>query len=153
MTSSFEYLERRLEPQEEWHNKRARLNKWLFYTVEVATLLAGAAIPVVNLWVVKDAYLAGVLSAILGGVVVMAAAVGKLFKFHENWLHYRALVEALAREKELYSVGAGDYATVDGDVRNRLLVERVENLIANKTAQFIETHKRDGSSGTEGGPS
>jgi uncharacterized protein DUF4231 len=81
-----------------------------------------------------------VLSAILGGVVVMAAAVGKLFKFHENWLHYRALVEALAREKELYSVGAGDYAAVDGDERNRLLVERVENLIASKTAQFIETH-------------
>ena len=149
MNSSFEYLQRRLEPQEKWHDKRARLNKWLFYTVEVATLLAGAAIPVVNLWVVKDPYLAGVLSAILGGVVVMAAAVGKLFKFHENWLHYRALVESLGREKELYSAGAGDYATVAGDGRNRLLVERVENLIANKTAQFIETHKRDGSSSAE----
>jgi hypothetical protein len=149
MSPSFEYLQRRLEPQEKWHDERARLNKRLFYTVEVATLLAGAAIPVVNLWAVKDAYLAGVLSAILGGVVVMAAAVGKLFKFHENWLHYRALVEALAREKELYSVGAGDYATVDGAGRNRLLVERVENLIANKTAQFIETHKRDGSSSAE----
>jgi hypothetical protein len=113
MNPSFEYLQRRLEPQEKWHDKRARLNKRLFYTVEVATLLAGAAIPVVNLWVAKDTYLAGVLSAILGGAVVMAAAVGKLFKFHENWLHYRALGEALAREKELYSVGAGDYATVD----------------------------------------
>jgi len=98
---------------------------------------------------VKDAYLAGVLSAILGGIVVLAAAIGKLFKFHENWLHYRALVEALAREKELYSVGGGDYAAVDEAGRNRLLVERVENLIANKTAQFIETHKRDGSSGSE----
>ncbi len=149
MSETFEYIQRRLEPQEEWHDKRARLNKWLFYTVEVATLLAGAAIPVVNLWVVKNAYLVGVLSAILGGVVVMAAAVGKLFKFHENWLHYRALVEALAREKQLYSVGAGDYATVDGTGRNRLLVERVENLIANKTAQFVETHKRDGASSTE----
>jgi hypothetical protein len=58
------------------------------------------------------------------------------------------LVEALAREKELYSVGAGDYA-VDEAGRNRLLVERVENLITNKTAQFIETHKRDGSSGAD----
>jgi hypothetical protein len=149
MNPSFEYLQRRLEPQEKWHDKRARLNKLLFYTVEVATLLAGAAIPVVNLWAGKDAYLAGVLSAVLGGIVVMAAAVGKLFKFHENWLHYRALAEALAREKERYSVGAGDYATVDGTGRNRLLVERVENLIANKTAQFIETHKRDGSSSAE----
>jgi len=149
MSTEFEYLQRRLEPQERWHDERAKLNKRLFYTAEVATLLAGAAIPVVNLWVVKDAYLAGVLSAILGGIVVLAAAIGKLFKFHENWLHYRALVEALAREKELYSVGGGDYAAVDEAGRNRLLVERVENLIANKTAQFIETQKRDGSSGSE----
>ena len=111
MNPSFEYLERRLEPQEKWHEEKARWNKWLFYTMEVVTLLSGAAIPVVNLWVIKDAYLAGVLSAILGGLVVVAAAVGKLFKFHDNWLHYRALVEALAREKELYSAGAGDYAS------------------------------------------
>ncbi len=58
MNETFEYLQRRLEPQEKWHDERARRNKRLFYTVEVATLLAGAAIPVVNLWVVKDAYLA-----------------------------------------------------------------------------------------------
>ena len=73
------------------------MNKRLFYAVELATILAGAAIPVVNLSAVKDAYLAGVLSAIFGSVVVVAAAVGKLFKFHDNWLDYRALVEALAR--------------------------------------------------------
>ena len=77
MSTAFEYLQRRLEPQERWHDERAKLNKRLFYTVEVATLLAGAAIPVVNLWAVKDAYLAGVLSAILGGIVVLAAAIGK----------------------------------------------------------------------------
>lgn len=153
MSGEFEYLERRLKPQEEWHNKRARLNKHLFYTVEVTTLLAGAAIPVVNLWVVRDPYLAGVLSAILGGLVVVAAAVGKLFKFHDNWLHYRALVEALAREEELYAVGAGDYARAHGAGRDRLLVERVENLIANKTAQFIDTHRRDGGGGAETDPS
>ncbi len=149
MSSSFEYLQRRLESQQAWHEGKARWNKWLFHGVEVATLLAGSAIPVVNLWVVKDAYLAALLSAILGAVVVMAAAVGKLFKFHENWLHYRALVEALAREKELYSVGAADYAMADVAARDRLLVERVEALIANKTAQFLETQKLSGGSGAE----
>jgi hypothetical protein len=144
MSAPFDYVQRRLEPQEKWHDERAKLNKRLFYTVEVATLLAGAAIPVVNLWVVKDPYLAGVLSAVFGGMVVVAAAIGKLFKFHENWLHYRALVEALAREKELYAAGAGDYAAVDTAGSHRLLVERVENLLANKTAQFLETHKASG---------
>ena len=47
-------------------------------------LLAGAAIPVVNLWVAKDPFWTGVFSAVLGGVVVVAASVGKLFKFHET---------------------------------------------------------------------
>ena len=102
MNGPFEYVERRLEPQRKWHNEKATWNKRRFYTAEVATLLAGAAIPIVNLWVVKDPYWAGLLSAILGGVVVVAASVGKLFKFHENWLQYRTLVEALEREKELY---------------------------------------------------
>jgi hypothetical protein len=49
--------------------------------------------------VVKDPYWAGVLSAVLGGVVVVATSVGKLLKFHENWLQYRTLVEALERER------------------------------------------------------
>jgi len=141
MNQTFEYVERRLEPQRKWHNEKAKWNKRRFYTVEVATLLAGAAIPVVNLWLVHDAFWAGVLSAILGGVVVVAASVGKLFKFHENWLQYRTLVEALEREKELYSVGAADYAEADEAGRNRLLVERVENILASTTSQFIETHQ------------
>ena len=141
MNETFEYIQRRLEPQRNWHNDKAIRNKRRFYVVEVATLLAGAAIPVVNLGLVHDAFWAGVLSAILGGVVVVAAAVGKLFKFHENWLQYRALAEALEREKELYSVGAADYAEEDKAERNRRLVERVENLLANTTSQFVETHR------------
>jgi hypothetical protein len=87
MNETFQYVERRLEPERKWHNEKATWNKRRFYAVEVATLLAGAAIPVFNLWLVHDAFWAGVLSAILGGVVV-AASVGKLFKFHQNWLHY-----------------------------------------------------------------
>jgi hypothetical protein len=138
------YIERRLDPQVRWHDQRAKLNKRLFYTVEVATIMAGAAVPVVNLWANRNAWLAGVLSAIFGGVVVVAAAVGKLFKFHDNWLHYRALVESLSREKELYSAGAGDYASADAAGRSRLLVERTEALLANKTTQFLQTHKENG---------
>ena len=141
MNQTFEYVERRLEPQRKWHEEKAMWNKRCFYTVEVTTLLAAAAIPIVNLWVVNDPYWAGVVSAVLGGVVVVAAAVGKLFKFHENWLQYRTLIEALEREKELYLFGAADYAEADKAERSRLLVERVENILANTTSQFIQTHQ------------
>ena len=63
----------------------------------------------------KDPFWTGVFSAVLGG----------------DWLQYRTLVEALEREKELYSVGAGEYAEADDHGRNRLLVERVENILVN----------------------
>ena len=44
-------------------------------------LLAGAAIPVVNLWVAKDLFWTGVFSAVLGGVLVVAFSVGKPSNF------------------------------------------------------------------------
>ena len=34
-------------------------------------------------------------------------------------------------------MGAGEYAEADEMGRNRLLVERVENILANTTSQFI----------------
>ena len=79
MNETFEYAERRLEPQRKWHNEKATWNKRRFYTAEVATLLAGATIPVVNLWVTKDPFWTGVFSAVLGGVVVVACLRGEAF--------------------------------------------------------------------------
>jgi len=50
-------------------------------------------------------------------------------------------------------VSAGEYAEADEDGRNRRLVERVENILANTTSQFIETHQsaRDTGSSEHGG--
>lgn len=141
MDEPFEYLQRRLEPQRKWHNEKARWNKRRYYCVEIATLLAGAAIPIVNLWAANDPYWAGVLSAVLGGVIVLAVAIGKLFKFQENWLQYRTLVEALEREEALYAWGASEYAPADKAARNRLFVERIENILASATSQFVAMHR------------
>ena len=141
MNEPFEYLQRRVETQRAWHNKKAHWNKVWYYRVEVATLLAGAAVPIVLLWAADDPYWARVIAAVLGGVVVVATAVGKLFKFQENWLQYRTLVENLDREEEHFRNGAADYATADAAERNRLFVERVENVLASTTAQYVATHR------------
>ena len=138
MSEPFDYLERRLRPQRDFHNDKAVWNKRRFYFAEVATLLAGAAIPIVNILPLGSTRL---LSVLLGGVVVVAAGIGKLFKFQENWLQYRTVVEALEREEEHYKIGAGEYANADEAARNKLLVERVEGLLASTTAQFIITHR------------
>jgi hypothetical protein len=147
MAETFEYLQRRLEQQRQWHSEKAAWNKRWFYSTEIATLFAGASIPVVNLLFANQSFRAGVLSAILGAIVVLAAALGKLFKFHENWLQYRTVVETLGREKELYLNAAAEYAEVDEARRNQLLVERIENILTTTTSQFVAAHQtaRDGS--------
>ncbi len=137
----------------QWHNARAAWNKRRFYFVEITTLLAGAAIPIVNLWV-SDSDLSRVLSGLLGGVILVAAGIGKLFKFHENWLQFRTLAEALEREAEFYRTGVADYAAADEAGRNRLLVERVENILAGSVSQFVATHRaaRDGTPAKDAPP-
>ena len=141
MNDPFDYPQRRIEPQRKWHSDKAKWNKQRFYAMEIATLVAGASIPVVNLWAVQDHHLAGVLSAILGGIVVLATAVGKLCKFQENWLQYRALVETLDREVEIHLNGVSDYSKVGQAERNRLLVERIENLLAANTSRYVAAHR------------
>jgi hypothetical protein len=138
----FDYLERRVAPQRKWHAAKARWNKQRFYGTEITTLVAGALIPVVNLLALGP-YWAGLFSGLLGGVVVIATAIGKLFKFQENWLQYRALVETLDREVEMYMNGVADYAKADQADRNRLLVERVENLLATNTSTYVAAHRDD----------
>ncbi|MES2924478.1 MAG: DUF4231 domain-containing protein [Verrucomicrobiota bacterium] len=117
----FDYLQRRVVGQRTWHSTKAAWNKRRYYGVEITTLLAGALIPVVNLWIADPR----VLSGILGGAIVIAAGIGKLFKFQENWLQFRTLAEALEREEEFYKTGVADYAGADDARRDSLLVERV----------------------------
>jgi uncharacterized membrane protein len=142
MSEPFEYLQRRVEKELQWHDSKAARNKHWFYFVEITTLVAGTAIPVVNLWFTGPD-LSRLLSGILGGVIVVAAGIGKLFKFQENWLQYRTLAEALGREAEFYKTGSADYAAADEAGRNRLLVERAENILAGSVSQFIATHRAD----------
>jgi len=136
----FDYIERRVTPQRKWHAAKARWNRRRFHAMEITTLVAGALIPIVNLLGLAT-FWAGLFSGLLGGLVVIATALGKLFKFHENWLQYRALVETLDREVELYVNSVADYASGGQTDRNRLFVERVENLLATNTANYVATQR------------
>jgi hypothetical protein len=147
--SAFDYPVRRIESQSAWHSHKAAWNKRRYYALEIATMVAGALIPIVNVWAAADSTAVRVWSAILGGVVVVAAGISKLFKFQENWLQYRAIAESLTRERELFSARAGDYAGEDETARRALLVVRAETLLADVTAQFIASHRSQPKGGSK----
>lgn len=140
MSADFPYLERRLQEQIQWHSDKASRNKAWYYAMEITTLGSGALIPVVN--IIWSGTPAKGLSAALAALVVLSTGIGKLCKLQENWLSFRALAETLQREKELYEYGVGDYAAETSN-RNQLLVERVENLIASTTSQFLANQRTE----------
>ncbi|HEX8652063.1 MAG TPA: DUF4231 domain-containing protein [Pyrinomonadaceae bacterium] len=144
MEESPRYLDRRLKTQGKWHNDKAQWNKKRFYVFEVTTLLAGAAIPFINVASGIPVSWQRILSALLATIVVISVGVAKLYKFQENWLNYRALSESLKREEELYLNRVGAYSVSDDQERDKVLVERVESILANATSQYIARHKSEG---------
>lgn len=135
------YLDRRLRPQQEWHNDKAQWNKKKFYLFELITLLAGATIPFINVASMIPPVWQRILSALLAVVVVVSVGISKLYKFQETWLNFRAVSESLKREEELYLNEVGDYGVADHQERDRILVERAESILASETSQFISIHK------------
>ncbi len=137
-----DYLARRVDAQRAWHSKKARWNKLWYLSLEITTMVAGACIPIINVIPVgADAVWQRVASAALAAVVVFAAGISKLFKFQENWLRYRAIAENLERERELFVAGLGDYGNADAQKRLAALVDRVELLLADQTAQFLASQR------------
>lgn len=145
MDSATDYLKRRVDHQASWHSEKAGWNKHWFYGMEIATLASGAIIPIINLAAdsVLSATWRGLISAILAIIVVLAAGISKLFKFQENWLNYRALAEVLKREKELYLNGVGEYNLPTEPEKNKVLVSRVEDVLASTTSQFMALNRSD----------
>jgi hypothetical protein len=143
MSEEFKYLNDRIETQIKWHSEKATWNKAKYYLAEIITLVSGASIPVINvLDVFSDPSIVRMLSASLAALGVIAAGISKLYKFQENWLNFRALAEAMRREKELYFYQVGDYGS-QTDRRQKLLVERVENMLASATSQFVSIQRAE----------
>jgi hypothetical protein len=142
MTDEFNYLEERIESQRKWHSDKATTNRNRYYFAETIALVAGASIPVINVLNVFPGRTLQFLSSALAAIIVISAGIAKLFKFQENWLNYRALAEALKREKELYLYKVCDYDREDEN-REKILIERVENLLGTATSQFVSIHRSD----------
>jgi hypothetical protein len=142
MTEELHYLEDRIESQRKWHSHEATVNKKRYYFAETVALVAGASIPVINVLNVMPGRTLQFLSASLAAIIVISSGISKLLKYQENWLNYRALAEALKREKELYLYKVGDYDRED-DLRDKILIERVENLLGTTTSQFISIHRSE----------
>jgi uncharacterized protein DUF4231 len=120
----------RLKDQLDWYDRRSQAAQRAYKWVKVAQLLLAAGVPVA----VASAA-PGVLTALLGGLVVVLEGFQQLYQWQTNWVLYRATAEALKHERYLYLAQAGPYSGRD---RHRLLAERIEGLVSQEHAKWTE---------------
>jgi hypothetical protein len=130
LTSS-DYLEQRLDNQINWYSDKSSRCKVWYRSLRIIEIVAAAIIPLLS---GMDNLLYG--NWIIGGLgmlIAIAAATGGLFKYHENWIQYRATSEALKHEKFLFLGGSAPY---DGENAFQLLVQHVEGLISKENTNW-----------------
>jgi len=134
-----EYFEQRLEDQINWYSKASDHCKILYRSLRFIEIVSAAIIPLLS-GMGNNVLHSNWIIGSLGMLIAIAAATGSLFKYHENWIQYRATSEALKHEKFLFRGGSAPY---DGNDAFPVLVQRVEQLISKENSNWTVAVKSE----------
>jgi hypothetical protein len=140
-----QYLQERLDNQITWYSAKSAKCQDRHKSLRMTEVVAAALIPFIAGMGSTITYGAWITGA-LGALIAITAAASGIFKYHENWIQYRATSEQLKQEKFLFLARTGPYA---GEDAFQALVGRIESLIAKEnstwTASFKPAAKPEGS--------
>ncbi len=136
------YLRERFEDQVKWYDGKAKANQRKYGVMQWLAIGLSALTPVLIELEFSGYY--GHIPTITASVVAVLTAGLKTFKYHENWVSYRATCESLQRERHYYNARIGDYGRVAlEDDRHALFVERVEALIGRENQVWLAVQRRE----------
>jgi len=133
-----EYLEQRLDDQINWYDKKAIWNQRRFKRLRSSEILLSILIPFLAAYIPKYHFLVFVVGTI-GVAVAFIAGLLSLGKYHENWIEYRSVCEALKREKYLYLTKTGPYGTTENPFA--YLVERAEEIMSCEHSSWQQLYR------------
>jgi hypothetical protein len=140
------YREGRYVEALNYYDNKAIWNKRLYHICSIYVLIVSAGIsPIVLLCKERGQ----ILTAILSPTITVLAAIAGHYRFHENWLGYRATWDALRHQIYWHGAKAGLYAGQEDP--NRFFVEQVEDLISREGSEWLRRHapkERGDASGT-----
>ena len=142
---SLPYISERLDEQISWYGKKSAYNKLRFRICQLIIIVASAVIPIINLGIPLtegDPIQALGITAILGGVITIVAALSQMDAYFETWVLYRTTGEALKRERFLFINNAADYSGRAEEEKNKLLVERVEAILSSENSKFLSLQQQ-----------
>jgi hypothetical protein len=120
-----------------WYENQVRYHRTTNFILETVTIVVAAAIPAVTT-VGAPVAVAGV----LGAAVTILAGLRQHMRPGENRIRFSGTLVALQREAVLWSAGREPY---NSDHADAVLIERVENLVAQETTQWADQHALRGS--------
>jgi len=128
-----QYLAERVDDQLEWYEKKSADNKKWYHRLQLLTLIAAAAIPIISLS--SPDYNVRLLVAIIGSITAIAAGIVTLFQFKDLWIDYRSTAERLKYEKFLFLTGSAPYQNDDAFSE---FVTRIESIIIQENRSWNE---------------
>lgn len=135
MISPEEYIEKRLNDQISWYDRKSVANQRWFKRLRFTELVAAATIPFLSGFS-GDSFPIKIAIGALGVLVAVIASILGLLHHQEHWLVYRATAESLRKEKFLFLTRTEPY---DKDGAFHLLVQRVEDLLSKEGTQWVQS--------------
>lgn len=134
-----EYMQDRVQYKIRIYFSKARRYKIYHLTTAVTMAISAALVPVlVNLDLGLPGFSSKILATFLSLLVTIGVALQEIFRFREHWRNYNLIDSNLRGEEMLFSTSASVYATKSQEEKNRLLVQRIEELIKDERWETIQ---------------
>lgn len=133
------YITNRLNDQINWYDKKSQNAQKRYKCLQLTELVIAAAIPLLSSYTVgcsQVAFMVGV----LGAAIAIIEGIERLYRYHENWIEYRAACEALKHEKSLYLMNAFPYGT--DETKEQLFVHNIENLLSSEGSKWKSSNAK-----------
>ncbi len=153
-----EYTAKRFFQSVLWYSKKAKLNKWLFYSFSVVTIVLPAVTTLLT--AISNDFAVRCISSCLSSLTAIFTALLALFKFQHKWIQYRTTSEALQTElsrmisqtKEYSKAGLEkmfDKKFTDSEedkaelvnLREKVFLVQIESIMAKEKTQWESLHK------------
>lgn len=141
-----EYMENRFKPQLQWYENKARDNMLRFRILRISIIVLALLTSIINaVGLSGNNNMKGtqLFTAIVTAVILGLTSLLQLTKSQEDWILFRVTAEKLKSEYQLFMHNAKPYSDAADDMgKNKLFVERLENLYLTEGSEFTSSHKQ-----------
>ncbi len=136
--SKEDYIEKRLIRKINlYYDKSLNYNR-KYRVILLGSLIIGSLIPIIINWNFLEQYgINDVIATILSILVVIMVSIEVTFNFREQFKNYKKAEDQLTSEMYLFQTNTDPYLHEDAELNFKLLVKRVESIIAKERLDTI----------------